>query len=74
MTSEQQIMKQAKSFAALHVVEGSREILEWHFTGVLRDGVVRQLAEALLPLAPGNQNSLAVSLITEEALNIVAAW
>lgn len=42
MNREQEILKRAQDFAAAHVIEGAREILELADTTILRNGVVRQ--------------------------------
>lgn len=44
------IMRRARAFADLHVREGAEELLEWHSTGKLRGGRVRELAVMYRPI------------------------
>lgn len=69
----QLILEQAKSFAALHLRQGSRELLEMHETCILDDGVVRECAVILSDLGGGtNYLGLAISIFEDAAVKFAA--
>lgn len=67
------LMDKGKAFAKTNVREGAREILEWRDTCVLRDGVVRALADIIRPVTRAESLSVAKHLFQDAALEAVAS-
>lgn len=66
-----EIMDEAKLFARANLLQLCRELAEWHATGSLRDGQMRDLANKLAPIYPNDPLSLAESLVNRAAINHV---
>lgn len=70
--STAEVLAQAKAWAQVHVVELAQEIIEWQESGLLRDGLLRELGLMCKPLDERGYLRIAESIATREALKIVA--
>lgn len=66
-----QQLQEAQEYTQRHLAELAYELLEWHKTGILRDGKVRELAR-LCDFAGPSALAVAEKLISDECLEIVA--
>jgi uncharacterized protein YajQ (UPF0234 family) len=66
------LLDQSIEFAKENVIQGAQEILEYHQTTILKDGVVRQCAKMLSVMIKDKSIGVAEVLFRDAALEIVS--
>lgn len=62
-----------KEHAASHLPQLSYELSHWQKTGILKDGLLRDMSEALKAVDPLAHTRLAKEIVTDLCVDVVAA-
>ena len=66
------IVEESQQFAEQNVVKGCQEIVSWKNSGILEDGVVRELASKWQPQAGYHSLQIATEAFKSAAVRVVS--